>query len=93
MFGEFFSEISARQAEEVGVARGVRFCPRRHVRRSRRGLAGLTAEALSAGIHVFLPKPYTAEKLLHAIAEILARVNFIEELPQLRMRTFMRNAS
>jgi two-component system, cell cycle sensor histidine kinase and response regulator CckA len=29
------------------------------------------AEAASAGVHMFLPKPYTAEKLLKALAEVL----------------------
>jgi len=29
------------------------------------------AEATGAGIKTFLPKPYTADKLLKAIAEIL----------------------
>ncbi|HEY6189198.1 MAG TPA: PAS domain S-box protein [Pyrinomonadaceae bacterium] len=31
-----------------------------------------SAEALSAGVKIFLPKPYTAEKLLKALAELLS---------------------
>jgi CheY-like chemotaxis protein len=32
---------------------------------------GKSAEAASAGVHTFLPKPYTAERLLTTLAEIL----------------------
>ena len=35
------------------------------------GAGDKAAEALSAGAQIFLPKPYTAEKLLKTLAELL----------------------
>ncbi|MDT7688358.1 MAG: hypothetical protein QOE46_1117, partial [Acidobacteriota bacterium] len=35
------------------------------------GASDKAAEAASVGVHIFLPKPFTAEKLLKALAEVL----------------------
>ncbi|MDT7603557.1 MAG: hypothetical protein QOF61_1554 [Acidobacteriota bacterium] len=35
------------------------------------GASDKAAEAASVGGHTFLPKPFTAEKLLNALAEVL----------------------
>ena len=35
------------------------------------GVGDKAAEAAGAGVHTFLPKPYTTEKLLKALAEAL----------------------